>query len=87
VKSCTVTKGADPVVAAAERIFLDTNLIVAATVEVHPAHAESCRLVDTWVAHGADLCLSLQVCREFLVVLTRQTCERANVRIGRGVGW
>src|SRR5664280_1806826 len=55
-----------------QAIFLDTSLIVAATVEVHPSHAASAAFVDKAVSDGADLCISPQICREFLVVLTRQ---------------
>ena len=56
----------------AGRVFVDTSVIVAATVGVHPAHVASCKYVDLLVAEGTELCISLQVCREFLVVLTRQ---------------
>jgi predicted nucleic acid-binding protein len=52
--------------------FLDTSLIIAATVAVHPSHEKAAQFVDQAVADGVDLCISPQVCREFLVVLTRQ---------------
>ena len=52
--------------------FLDTSLLVAATVEVHPSHNVAAEYVDQAVADGVNLCISPQVCREFLVVLTRQ---------------
>ena len=55
-----------------EFVFLDTSLIVAATVEVHPSHARACEYIDRAVGTGAMMCTNLQVCREFLVVLTRQ---------------
>jgi predicted nucleic acid-binding protein len=55
-----------------EPLFLDTSLVIAATVEAHPAHAVSAAFVDAQVAEGRPMCISLQVCREFLVVLTRQ---------------
>lgn len=58
--------------AGAEALFLDTSLIVAATVEVHPSHAVAAAFVDGAIARGAKLHISPQVCREFLVVLTRQ---------------
>jgi len=57
---------------AAQLVFLDTRLIVAATVEVHPQHDGACEYVDRTVADGLQPCVSLQVVREFLVVLTRQ---------------
>jgi predicted nucleic acid-binding protein len=53
-------------------LFLDTSLIVAATVEAHPAHKAASSFVDARVADARPMLVSLQVCREFLVVLTRQ---------------
>lgn len=53
-------------------LFLDTSLIVAATVAVHPAHGVATAFIDEAIAQEHDLCISHQVCREFLVVLTRQ---------------
>ena len=53
-------------------VFLDTSLIIAATVEAHPSHAVAAAYVDNVVAEGRALYMSAQVCREFLVVLTRQ---------------
>src|SRR4051812_29499544 len=55
-----------------QALFLDTSLLVAATVEVHPSHVVACAFVDGVVATEAQLHISPQVCREFLVVLTRQ---------------
>lgn len=59
-------------VQAVEEYFLDTSVIVAATVEVHPSHVVAAGFVDEVVARGAGLIISPQVCREYLVVLTRQ---------------
>lgn len=53
-------------------LFLDTSVLVAATVEVHPSHVASRRYIDQAVASDTVLHISTQVCREFLVVLTRQ---------------
>jgi predicted nucleic acid-binding protein len=53
-------------------VFLDTSLIIAATVDVHPAHQTAVSYVDKAVSGGLELCIRPQVCREFLVVLTRQ---------------
>jgi len=53
-------------------LFLDTSLIIAATVDVHPAHQVATSYIDKVVSGGLELCISPQVCREFLVVLTRQ---------------
>lgn len=57
---------------AADSIFLDTSVIVAASVDVHPAHGAALAAVTERIAAGAQLCQSPQVCRELLVVLTRQ---------------
>jgi predicted nucleic acid-binding protein len=53
-------------------VFLDTSLVIAATVEVHPSHGAASAFVDELVSGAAQLCISPQICREFLVVLTRQ---------------
>jgi predicted nucleic acid-binding protein len=53
-------------------VFLDTSLIIAATVEAHPSHAVAAAYVDNVVVEGRALHMSAQICREFLVVLTRQ---------------
>ena len=58
--------------AANEALFLDTSVLVAATVEVHPSHGVATVYVDAAVARGSPMCISPQICREFLVVLTRQ---------------
>jgi predicted nucleic acid-binding protein len=52
--------------------FVDTSLIVAATVELHPSHTSAASFVDRIIEQGAALYISAQICREFLVVLTRQ---------------
>ena len=59
-------------ISATEGLFLDTSLIVAATVEAHPSHVAAAEFVDDAVARAVLLYMSPQVCREFLVVLTRQ---------------
>ena len=53
-------------------LFLDTSLVVAATVEVHPSHSAAAAFIDKVVADSGVLHISPQICREFLVVLTRQ---------------
>ena len=55
-----------------EQYFLDTSVIVAATVAVHPSYVVAGEFVDEAVGRGAGLNISPQVCREYLVVLTRQ---------------
>jgi predicted nucleic acid-binding protein len=57
---------------AAEPVFLDTSALVAASVAVHPGHAGAREAIRGFVAAGTALCISPQICREFLVVLTRQ---------------
>jgi predicted nucleic acid-binding protein len=56
----------------ADALFLDTSLLVAATVEAHPSHVAAAEFVDDAVSPAAELNMSPQVCREFLAVLTRQ---------------
>lgn len=53
-------------------LFLDTSLIIAATVEAHPSHVAAAEFVDEAIARATALYVSPQICREFLVVLTRQ---------------
>jgi len=56
---------------AAESVFLDTSLIVSASVRSHPAYLLSLSFVAQLAESGAVPCISLQVCREFMVSLTR----------------
>ena len=56
---------------AAESVFLDTSLIVAASVQRHPAYLASLSFFSQLAESGALPCISLQVCREFMVSLTR----------------
>ncbi len=44
-------------------VFLDTSLIIAATVDVHPGHQAAVSYVDKAVSDGLELCVSQQVCR------------------------
>ncbi len=57
---------------AADPVFLDTNILVAASVAEHPSHAAATALLDKLTAKRTPLCISPQVCREFLVALTRK---------------
>ena len=59
-------------------VFLDTSLVLAATVEAHPSHATAAAFVDELVSQSGPLCISPQICREFLVVLTRQPVSGCN---------
>ncbi len=60
---------------AADLVFIDTNVLVAASVEGHPSHAVATALLDRLAGQGATACISAQVCREFLAVLTRGPIE------------
>ena len=60
---------------AAERLFLDTSLLVAASVPAHPAHASARTYVHRARKRGSSFCIGPQICREFLVVVTRQPVE------------
>lgn len=44
--------------AAQQDIFLDTSLVIAATVEVHPSHEAAATFVDQAVGDGLSLCIS-----------------------------
>ena len=59
------TMGVDPV-------FLDTSLLIAASVGQHPGHLAARGYLDRLTKHQTPTCISPQVCREFMVVLTRQ---------------
>ena len=56
---------------AADPVFLDTNVLVAASVAERPSHASATTLLAKLTAEQTPYCISHQVCREFLVVLTR----------------
>jgi predicted nucleic acid-binding protein len=60
---------------AADPVFIDTNVLVAASVRAHPSHGVASAYLARLEADGAPACISGQVCREFLVVLTRQPVE------------
>jgi predicted nucleic acid-binding protein len=46
-------------------LFLDTSLVVAATLEVHPSHSAAAAFIDKVVADSGVLHISPQICREF----------------------
>ena len=52
--------------------FVDTSVIVAASVAEHPSHGVAREAIEQLVRDRAPLCISPQICREILVVLTRQ---------------
>src|SRR5262249_15598690 len=57
---------------AADAGFLDTSVLVAASVAAHPGHPRALPYVQGASQSGRLLCISPQICREFMVVLTRQ---------------
>ncbi len=57
---------------AADAVFLDTGVLIAASVELHPSHEAAKAYLADLAARSASTCISRQVCREFLVVLTRE---------------
>jgi predicted nucleic acid-binding protein len=64
---------------AASPVFVDTSVIVAAVVAEHPAHDEGASVIDRLVKERAPLLTRPQVCRELLVVLTRQQVHDCNI--------
>jgi predicted nucleic acid-binding protein len=56
---------------AADRVLLDTSLLVAASVEEHPSHAASKAYVEGLAGARTATCITPQICREFIAVLTR----------------
>lgn len=57
----------------AERVFLDTNVLLAATDENRPSHQSALAVLNEWPAEGTTLYVSGQVLREYLVVASRPT--------------
>lgn len=55
----------------AERVFLDTNVLLAATDPGRAEHASALRVFNDWPAGGTTLFASGQVLGEYLVVATR----------------
>jgi predicted nucleic acid-binding protein len=54
-----------------DRVFVDTNVLLAATVPARPNHAEATQLVGEAARRGVRLFASGQVLREYLAVCTR----------------
>lgn len=55
----------------ADRAFLDTNVLLAATDEGRPEHAGALAVLNEWPAAGTVLYASGQVLREYIAVATR----------------
>ncbi len=60
-------------------IFVDTNVLLRATVETAPGHQEARALLPRLWDAGAELWLSRQVLREYAVALTRPQTYSAPV--------
>jgi len=58
-----------------DAVFLDTNVLVAASVVEHPSHAVAEALVGRLATAGCAVCVSPQVCREFIATMTRAPLE------------
>lgn len=56
---------------AADRVVLDTNVLLAATDEARPEHHAATAALDGWPAGGLVLYTSGQILREYLAVATR----------------
>jgi predicted nucleic acid-binding protein len=57
--------------AAANALFIDTNVLIYATVPSAPWHAEAVAALNSAHFAGRELWISRQVLREYLAVLTR----------------
>ncbi len=56
---------------AADRILIDTNVLVHASLRNSAWHAQAIQALDTELQAGAELWVSRQILREYLAVLTR----------------
>jgi predicted nucleic acid-binding protein len=56
---------------AVEPLFLDTNVLVYATVPAAPLHTPAAAVLATAQAAGGELWISRQILREYLAVLSR----------------
>jgi predicted nucleic acid-binding protein len=59
------------VTTAADRLLVDTNVLVYASLRNSPWHAHAIQSLHTELQAGAELWLSRQILREYLAVLTR----------------
>lgn len=59
----------------ADAVFLDSNVLIAASVLEHPSHDVARALVARLAGAAVVACISPQVCREFLSVMTRAPVE------------
>ncbi len=66
----------------ADRVFVDTNILIAANVTSHPRHDVALQLLKDLAAAGTELWISRQVLREYLATLTRSQTYAAAQPIG-----
>lgn len=59
----------------ADRLLLDTNVLLAATDEGRSAHGQAVAAINEWPAAGTTLYTSGQVLREYLSVATRPVAQ------------
>jgi predicted nucleic acid-binding protein len=59
----------------ADRVFLDTNVLLAATDEGRDEHTRAVAILNDWPADGIALYASGQVLREYLCVATREIVD------------
>lgn len=57
---------------AGDPTFLDSSVVIAASVAPHPSYEVAGQFLKGLGAGGVVTCVSPQVCREFVSVLTRQ---------------
>jgi predicted nucleic acid-binding protein len=59
------------VTTAADRLLVDTNVLVYASLRNTPWHADAIQAIHTELQAGVELWVSRQILREYLAVLTR----------------
>jgi predicted nucleic acid-binding protein len=74
-----------------EQVFLDTNILVAASVPEHPSHAIATVVVARLAERDAATYISPQVCREFMATMTRAPFRMTLIEPSKAVdvlgGW
>ena len=68
-----------------ESVFLDSSLLIAASVKLHPGNQAARAYLVKLAEQQVPTCISPQVCREFLVVLTRQPIEGRTISVEEGL--
>lgn len=66
---------------AAEKLFVDTNVLVYATDTQSPFYVQAVNALDISLMNGADLVISSQVLREYLAVTTRLRVSNPDVSL------